>query len=46
MLQQPVERVAVAGSDLMQYPVDKDVVSNMLQQPMERVAVASSNLMQ
>ena len=45
MLQQPVERVAVAGLDLMQQPVDKDVVSIMLQQPVERVAVASSDLM-
>ena len=46
MLQQPVERVAVAGSDLMQQPIDRDVVSNILQQPVERVAVANSDLMQ
>ena len=46
MVQQPVDREVVAGSDFLQQLDDRGVVSNMLQQPMERVAVAGSDLMQ
>ena len=46
IVQQPVDREVVAGSDFLQQLDDRGVVSYMLQQPMERVAVAGSDLMQ
>ena len=46
IVQQPVDKEVVAGSNFLQQLDDRGVVSNMLQQPVERIAVAGSNLMQ
>ena len=46
IVQQPVDREVVAGSDFLQQLDDRGVVSNILQQPVERVVVAGSDLMQ